>query len=76
MGNVWSYVVILYFQLGKNPLTTEGAKALVKAITSAKKMEIKELGLEVGNIFKTLRQATCQFVFFVFLKLAYQRVRV
>ena len=44
-----TYRFLSLFQLGKNPLTTDGAKAVVKAITGAKDMKIKELNLEVRH---------------------------
>ena len=68
--NVWfissfcnQYITCL--QLAKNPMTTEGAKAVVRAITGAEGMRLKYLNIEV-------RVALYQYPFYFEFKLPFK----
>ena len=69
-GNVNAgYVVLLpsfVLQIGQNPLTTEGAKALISAVMSAPDVEITELDITVNEPYILLPFRIIIYLLYVF----------
>ena len=60
------YFLLSFFQIGQNPLTTEGAKALISAVMSAPDVEITEIDITVSEFYISLPPRMIIYLFYVF----------